>query len=147
MKIKAILISAFVAAIVVLALPTASARAQATAQSIKDKAVGEWQLVSVAAGDMEPYGNRPKGMLYIGNDDRFSVIVIGDSKHIAFFGTYTVDERDSSLNLHIEDTTSNAGPESNHKWLITFNGNEMTHNRATPSGARGTVTAVWKRVD
>ncbi len=146
MKIKASLISVFVAAMVALALP-ASARAQATAPALKDKAVGEWQLVSVAAGDMEPYGNRPKGMLYIGNDDRFSVIVIGDSKHIAFFGTYTVDERDSSLNLHIEGTTSNAGPDSNHKWLITFNGNEMTHNRATPSGARGTVTAVWKRVD
>jgi hypothetical protein len=149
MKVKASAIVACASALIALAsaLLAIPAVAQAPATSIKNQVVGDWQLVSIGIAEMQPYGKNPKGMMYVGADGRFSVIVIseGNAKKISFFGTYTVDDADSSMTLHVLGTTAaNAGGRDQRR-LLSFNGDEMTQNTASPGGRRGVVSVVWKR--
>ncbi len=146
MKIKPS-VSACICAFVALILFAVPAPGQAPAKSLKDQAIGDWQLASVMVGEAEPYGAHPKGMMYIGPHRRFSVIAMGEDrmKSIAFFGTYTVDEAEGSMTFHVLVTTSQTGTENDHKWLISFNGDEMTQHITTPTGAKGPVTTVWRR--
>ncbi len=139
---------ACIAALIALAFFAAPAAAQTAAKSIKDQVVGDWQLVSIGIAEMQPYGTNPNGMMYIGADGRFSVIVIseGKAKNIAFFGTYTINDADSSMMLHVLGTTAANASGADHKRILSFNGDQMIQNTISPTGSKGPVSIVWKRV-
>lgn len=148
MKNKAYLISVCAAVFIAVASLAASAVAQAPAkQSLKERMQGSWQLVSVTVGEAQPYGTNPRGLMYIGADGEFSVVAIGEgmAQKIAYLGTYTVDDPGSSITFHVVATTSATGQGGDHKWLVSFEGGEMTENLASPTGGRGAVSIVWKR--
>ncbi len=137
-------IAAFVSSLLLLTLVSIGAPsfAQAPAKSVKDQLVGHWQLVSVAMNNTQPYGNSPKGSLFVDADGHFSTIVLsdGDAKSISYFGTYTVDEANSTMIIHIDGTTRGNATGHDQKRVVSFSGDDMTV--ATPSGA---VKLTWKR--
>jgi hypothetical protein len=147
MKVKAYAVSAFAAAFIALTLVSAPAGAQAPAKSLKDRMEGGWHLVSVVVGEAQPYGSNPTGLMYIGADGDFSVIAVGEgtSQKIGYLGTYTVDDPEASITFHVLATTAAMGAGRDHKWQVTFSGDEMIQNMASPTGNKGPVTLVWKR--
>jgi hypothetical protein len=126
--------------------------AQSTAQSLQTKLVGHWQLVSVSVNGGQPYGASPQGSMFIDAAGHFSVIVIsgGGARSIAYFGTYTVSEADSSMTMHIDGSTGGGGESAQGralKRLVALNGNALTVSNAMPSGAPGGIRLTWNRAD
>jgi hypothetical protein len=134
------------AAFVALIAMVATASAQMATKPLKDRLLGAWHLVSVTVGEAQPYGDNPRGLMYVGADGYFSVVAIGEgtTQKIAYFGTYTVDDPGSSITFHVTATTSGNGGGRDHKWLIALDGNEVHLNLASPTGGRGPVTTIWK---
>ena len=133
-------------------LPASLAAAQSQTPALAPKLVGHWQLVSVSVNGGQPYGANPQGSMFIDTAGHFSVIVIsaGDARSIAYFGTYTVNNADSSTIMHIDGSTGGGGESANGrdlKRLIAFNGDELTVSNAMPSGAPGAIRLTWKRAD
>jgi hypothetical protein len=147
MKIKGSVISLGAVVLAGFLLIAALAVGQAGAQSFKDQTLGVWHLVSVEIEENRPYGDHPKGLLYLGVNGEFSVVAIGEgtAQKTAYFGTYIADEADHSLTFHVTATTAATGEGQDYKWFVSFNGDEMTQNLASPTGGRSLVSAVWKR--
>src|SRR6202043_182274 len=82
----------------------ATSFAQTPAQSLKDRLVGHWQLVSVSVNNAEPYGASPQGSMFLDAGGHYSVIVItgGAAKSISYFGTYIVNDAEGSMTMHID---------------------------------------------
>src|SRR5262249_23249419 len=63
---------------------------------------------------------------------------------IAYFGTYTVNEADHTLNFHIERCTFPNWDGTDQKRSITITGDEMKYTNTAASGG-GKAELVWKR--
>lgn len=144
MNIRVRGIAAFVSSLLILLLASIGtpSSAQAPAKSIKDQLVGHWQLVSVAMNNTQPYGNSPKGSMFIDAGGHFSTIVLsdGDAKSISYFGTYTIDDANSTMIIHIDGTSRGNAKGHDQKRVITLSGDDLI--QATPNGA---VKLTWKR--
>ena len=109
MNIKARGTVACVASLIFLALASiaTAALAQTPGKSLKDQLVGHWQLVSVTIKDATPYGANPQGSMFLDADGHYSVIVLsaGNAQNISYFGTYTVNDADSSMTMHIDGSS------------------------------------------
>jgi hypothetical protein len=128
-----------------LALPSA---AHASTKSLKEHLVGHWQLVSVTVNGTTPFGDNPQGSMFLDAGGHMSVIVIsaGNARSLSYFGTYSVDETNKSMTMHI---VASGGGNSNasgrdFKRLIVLNGNELTVSNENPSGGPGPIKLVWK---
>jgi lipocalin-like protein len=63
---------------------------------------------------------------------------------IAYFGTYTVNESDHTVNFHIERCTFPNWDGTDQKRSVTITGDEMKYTNMAASGG-GKAELVWKR--
>jgi Lipocalin-like domain len=148
MNITARSVAVWTTAFLVLVL-IAAAPATAQTKSLKDQLSGHWRLVSVSVNETTPYGAKPQGSMFLDAAGHYSVILItnGGARSIGYFGTYTVDEADHAMTMHIEASTHAGAAGTDLKRLLTFNGDELTVASAQPRGVLGGVKAIWRRAD
>ena len=80
-------------------------------------------------------GNREQG-----TTDENKVIIAASVSH---FGTYTVDEQDSSFTFHVEASTYPNWDGSSQKRHFTVSGDELKYTVLAASGV-GSSDIVWK---
>jgi hypothetical protein len=153
MKIKSLGAVTFLASLLFLFLAAASiapgALAQTPAKSLKDQLVGHWRLVSVSVNGATPYGADPQGAMFLDAGGHYAVIVFtgGRAKNISYFGTYTVDDADSSVTMHIEASSNGVGARPDQKRFIAFNGDEMTMASQNSPGPPGGLKLTWRQAN
>jgi hypothetical protein len=130
--------------------PTTACLAQTLGKSLKEALIGHWQLISVTANDRTPYGTDPHGSMFIDAAGHFSIIVIsnGGARSVAYYGTYTVNDADKLMTLHLEDSVGGGTPNAagrDLKRLVVLNGDEMTIQNERQDGTPGTIKLTWKR--
>ena len=150
MKITARAIRAGVPLLFGLAL-LSPASAQPAAKSLKDQIIGHWQLVSVTVNGGTPYGAAPQGSMFLDAGGHLSVIVISDgaARNIAYFGTYTVDDADKTVSVHIDGSSGGSGSANGRtlKRTVQVQGNELVVANQTQAGAPGGVKLTWKQAN
>jgi hypothetical protein len=133
----------------VAASPVAAALAQASAQgsSLKDQLVGQWQLVSIGINNTAPYGDSPTGSMLLDAAGHYSIIVIsnGGSRNISYYGSYTVDETNKSVTMHIVGSTRSTAAGRDQTRQVSIDGDQLVEQ--TPPGRRGSITMTWKRAN
>jgi hypothetical protein len=142
-------------------------------QSIKDQLVGTWTMVSVVGerddgSKFEPFGSSPRGVIIFTSDGHFSLFqsrsdipklasndraratpeealaVVGGS--IAYYGTYSFNEADSSLAVSLQGSTfaNLLGGPPQKRIVTSLTADELKFtNPRTPAGV--TLLTVWKR--
>jgi Lipocalin-like domain len=154
-----------------VALLFLSVAPQAGAQSAKDLLVGTWLLISnysesPEGNKVEITGLNPMGILMFDANGRISLQIMRstlpkfaskkrqegtpeENKAIVqgmlcFFGTYSVDETDHILNLHIEGSSFPNWNGIDQKRPFTIIGDELTYV-VSPDATGGTAHVVWRR--
>jgi hypothetical protein len=138
--------------LVILAMMFLAMPSSAQEKSLKDALVGHWQLVSVSVNGRTPYGDNPHGSLFVDAVGHFSVIVVsdGNARSLAYFGTYTINDADKSMVIHVEDSAGGGTPNAagrELKRLLTLNGDELSVQNELATGAPGSVKVTWKRAN
>jgi hypothetical protein len=144
----------------------------AVAQSAPDTFRGStWRLVSgrVERGGKELHLTAPRvqGFLMFDSNDHFLIVITrsdlskfasnsgqaGTRKNlstlqlsIASFGTYSINDPDHSINVHIEGSTFPKWIGTDQKRWFAVDGDNLKLANSSPSGGRGTSELVWKRV-
>ena len=136
-------------AIVVLAFIVAGSVATALAQStsLKDQLVGQWQLVSIGINDAAPYGANPTGSMLLDAAGHYSIIVVsnGGARNISYYGTYTVDETNKSVTMHIAGGTRANADGRDQTRQVTVDGDQLIEQ--TLPGRKGSIKMTWKRAN
>ena len=136
-------------AIVVLAFIVAGSVATALAQSnsLKDQVVGQWQLVSIGINDAAPYGANPTGSMLLDAAGHYSIIVVsnGGARNISYYGTYTVDETNKSVTMHIAGGTRANADGRDQTRQVTVDGDQLIEQ--TLPGRKGSIKMTWKRAN
>ena len=158
-------------AMMCLTLPVFVSR-EAETRPVKDQFVGTWSLVSIRyvrpdGSAIEPFGPDAKGMLVF-DGTRFSTQVmaanlpkfasnnriVGTPKEyaaishgvVAYFGTYTVNEADRVITLHIERSSFPNWDGTDQQRKFEFVSDELrytaAHSTANPAEA---AQLVWIR--
>lgn len=142
-------------------------------QSLKDKLVGTWMLVSSTSirpdgARIDQYGPDPKGIVIYTSDGHFALLnTRADLPKLAtndragataeeaqaivrgslgYYGTYSINEADKTITAKIEGSTfTNLIGGAGRKRIITsLTADELKFiNPTTPSGV--TLEVVWKR--
>jgi hypothetical protein len=142
-------------------------------KSLREQLVGTWKIVSVnntrPDGSIKQiFGPNPKGIAVfdargntaiilmrsdrpkfatnnrdLGTPEEFKATVQGTH---AYFGTYSVIEKDKTLVFHVEGNTFPNQEGIDTERLISFNGDEFTWITPKPS-VGGKSEAIWKRVN
>jgi hypothetical protein len=142
-------------------------------RSLREQLVGTWKIVSVnntrPDGSVKQiFGPNPKGIAVfdargntvivlmrsdrpkfaannrdLGTADENKATVQGTH---AYFGTYSVIEKEKTLVFHVEGNTFPNQEDIDTKRLISIDGDKFTWITPNPS-VGGTSEAVWKRVD
>jgi hypothetical protein len=144
----------------------------AIAQSAPDTFRGStWRLVSgtVDRGGKKVHLTAPRlqGFLMFDSNDHFLIVITrsdrpkfasnsgqaGTRKNlstlqlsIASFGTYSINDPDHSINVHIEGSTFPKWIGTDQKRWFAVDGDNLKLANSSPSGGRGTSELVWKRV-
>jgi hypothetical protein len=145
--------------------------AQQTAKELKQQIVGTWSLAEQwAEQDGKKtlrFGPNPKGIAIFEGNGRFAQILqrpdlpkfasnnamtgtADENKAVvqgtaAFYGRWSVDEKDGSLGTHLDGSTYPNWDGLDQKRTVSISGDEM---KLCVPGAQigGTACAVWKRV-
>ena len=156
-----------------LSLSSGGAAAQSPPPSPREPFVGTWSLVSIHYVEkdgrtIEPFGPGAKGLLYFDAGGRFATQVmavdrprfasnnrmIGTAEEnqavsrgvVAYFGTYTVDEANRIVTLHIEQSSFPNWNGTDQKRTFTFAGNELRYTAASSTANPAeSAELVWKR--
>jgi hypothetical protein len=152
MKIAARGVTVSVSLFIILAMMFCATSSFAQEKSLKGALVGHWQLVSVSVNGRTPYGADPHGSLFLDAAGHFSVIVVsdGNARSLAYFGTYTINDTDKSMVIHIEDSAGGGTPNAagrELKRLVTLNGDELSVQNVLATGDPGAVKVTWKRAN
>jgi hypothetical protein len=151
MNIKTRGAAAGVASLVFLALASiaSGALAQTPAKTLKDQLVGHWRLVSVNVNGATPYGPDPAGSMFLDAGGHYSVIVVttGNARNIAYFGTYTVDDAESSMTMHVDASGAGSVARPDMKRFVTFSGDELILENQKSSGPASGVKLTWKQAN
>jgi hypothetical protein len=123
--------------------------AQTPTQSLKDRLVGHWQLVTVTINNTSPFGAKPQGSMFLDAGGHYSVVVItsGNERNIAYFGTYTVNDADSSMTMHVDSSSRPNTIGRDEKRFISFNGNELIVSIQKTPGPLGGVNLTWQQAN
>jgi hypothetical protein len=144
MDIKTRAISACASLLIVLGVivQAPATLAQTPANSITGRLIGNWQLVSIRLSDTGPYGENPQGNMSFDAGGRFSVIVLsaGRARSISYYGTYTVNDANGSMTIHIDGSSLPHEIGRDLKRILAFNGDELV-----VQSPNGNVTLTWKR--
>jgi hypothetical protein len=145
--------------------------AGAVAQQLKQQLVGIWSVVSVTnevgGKKIEPFGPNPQGYYiftagghiatsttrsgipkfvsnnrFKGTASENEAVVHGN---ISTFGTYTVNEADHSVMVHIIGSSFPNWSGTDQKRIAEISGDQLKWSLQAPSG--GTVTVMLKRVE
>jgi hypothetical protein len=142
-----------------------AAAGSAHAQTFKQQIVGTWSVASVAmemnGKKTEPYGPGPRGYFMFTADDHFSNNVVRADRPkfasnnpntgtpeenkaamqgtISTFGTYTVDETDHTLNLHIVGSSFPNWDGTDQKRMAEITGDRMKWTNPTMPGGGAVV--------
>ena len=138
---------------------------------LKEQLVGNWTMVSNVnthpdGTKYEALGPNPRGVFILDANGHFAITIIGEGRPkfasnsrlqgtadenksavhgaIAYFGTYTVNEADHTLNFHIERCTFPNWDGTDQKRFVTITGDEMKYTNTGASGG-GKAELVWKR--
>ncbi|AMN41312.1 lipocalin-like domain-containing protein [Rhodoplanes sp. Z2-YC6860] len=142
-------------------------------KSLKDQIVGSWTLVSWEqtlkdGSKNHRFGSSPKGINTFDADGNFSLIIMrpdlpkiaaGDPEKpttdeaqaitkgaIAYYGTYTVNEADKTINLKLTGTTLVNQMGMDQKRVVTsISGNEMKYRNPTSVTSGAQIEVAWKR--
>ena len=144
----------------------------AIAQSAPDTFRGStWRLVSgtVDRGGKKVHLTAPRlqGFLMFDSNDHFLIVITrsdrpkfasnsgqaGTRKNlstlqlsIASFGTYSINDPDHTIKVHIEGSTFPKWIGTDQKRWLAVDGDNLKLANSSPSGGRGTSELVWKRV-
>ncbi len=158
-------------AMLCLVLPLLASRT-ATTQPSKDQFVGTWTLVSIRyvrpdGAAIEPFGPNAEGMLVF-DGGRFATQVmaanlpkfasnnrmVGTPQEyeaisrgvVAYFGTYTVNEADRIITLHIERSSFPNWEGTPQQRKFEFVGDELRYTAASSTANPAEAAQlVWKR--
>jgi hypothetical protein len=159
--------------LLVLAGALHAGNAFAKDNSLKEQVIGAWSLIAFVstdrAGKKVPNieGDNLKGLLILTGNGVLSVQMISELPKLAshnrlkttaaedkaiahgvlsFFGTYTVNEADKIVSLHIERSSfPNQMRAKEAKRLVTLTGDEMRFDNLGRS-AGGKNVILWKRI-
>jgi Lipocalin-like domain len=141
----------------------------AAAQTANDQFKGSsWRLISakVERGGKIVHLIAPglQGFLMFDSNDHFLVAItrsglhksgqagtLGGSKaalqrSITCFGTYSINDADRTINVHIEGSTFPKWTGTDQKRLFTVTGDKLKWTNSAATGAAGTAELVWQRV-
>ncbi len=165
----------FISAIMALGIGLGFAAAgQTSGQSATQQFVGTWGLRSIvyASPDghkIEPFGPGAKGMLYFDGGGHFATQVmrvdrppfasnnrmlgtVDENKAVsqgvvAYFGTYSVDESNRILTLHIEQSSFPNWNGTDQKRTFAFAGDELRYVAASSTANPAeSAELIWKKI-
>jgi hypothetical protein len=173
MKMNHVLRFAAVACLVLL-LRAGDATAQQSSSSAQRQFIGTWSLVSIHYVEkdgrkIEPFGPGAKGMLFFERGGRFATQVMAANRPrfasnnrmigtpeenkavsqgvVAYFGTYTVDEPDHVVTLHIEQSSFPNWNGTDQQRRFAFTDDELRYTAASSTANPAeSAELVWKRV-
>ncbi len=140
--------------------------------SLQQKMQGTWTMVSnvldQGGNKTEPYGSGAKGSVVLTNNGRVILVITradipkfasnnrttgtpeenkaAVAGSIAYFGTYTVNDADKTLTMHLEGSSFPNWVGTDQKRTIELSGDELKFINQAPSMGPGTITVTWKRV-
>ncbi len=160
-------------AVTVLLLSVLPSRSNAAIQSAGDQLRGSsWRIVS---GSVERDGKkvhwappRLQGFLMFDAGDHFLIVIIRSGlpksapnagqtgtdgaktpilqRNIACFGTYSINDADHTISVHIEGSTFPKWTGMDQQRRFTLAGDQLKWTNASASGGAGTAELAWKRV-
>ena len=156
-----------------IAMAAGGAAGQQPGKSAKEQFVGTWTLVSIHyvhpdGTKIEPFGPNAKGMLVFDGAGRFETQIMAADRPkfasnnrmvgtpeeykatsqgvVAYFGTYTVNERDHILTLHIERSSFPNWDGTDQKRSFSFTNDELRYTAASSTANPAEAAQlVWKR--
>lgn len=157
--------------IVAVALGTAIPGAVFAQQGLKEQIVGTWtpvsQYVDQDSKRLEPFGANPKGMVVYDGNGRFVLVsqratlprfesnnrMAGSPEEnkaivqgsIAYFGSYSVDEKEQKINIHYDGSTYPNWDGEDQVRLIAINGNELSIVSPVSAVGGGSVHLLLRR--
>jgi hypothetical protein len=168
---QTLMVAAFACLVVVLRAGEATTQQSPT--PAQQQFVGTWSLVSIHYVEkdgrtIEPFGLGAKGLLYFDAGGRFATQVmaadrprfasnnrmIGTAEEnqavsrgvVAYFGTYTVDEANRIVTLHIAQSSFPNWNGTDQKRTFTFAGDELRYTAASSTANPAeSAELVWKR--
>ncbi|WP_158231362.1 lipocalin-like domain-containing protein [Bradyrhizobium sp. C9] len=141
-------------------------------QSLKDQLVGTWTLLSweQKKGDgtkIERYGAAPKGTAFFDAGGRYIITVMRSDRAkyasntlwqgtpaenketadgtITYFGTYSANEADSSIAIHVEGSSFPNWNGTEQKRFVAIAADQLTLTVRPPAG--DIVDVIWKRAN
>jgi hypothetical protein len=141
-------------------------------QSLKDRLIGTWALVSweQKKGDgskVQRYGANPTGIAFFDASGRYIITVMRSDRAnyasnalwqgtaeenkatasgtITYFGTYSVTEANSSIAIHIEGSSFPNWNGAKQERIVAIAGDQLTLTVGPRSGE--TVDVIWKRAN
>ena len=146
------------------------AASSAVAQTLKNRIVGTWEIVSIVneskGNKTEPYGPHPMGYYMFDRSGHVSVVILtsdlpkfaSNNKNtgtdaenkavvqgtIAAFGTYKVDEENHSVSVHYVGSTYPNFSGTDQQRSVVITGDQMTWTDPAPPFG-GTAVATFKR--
>ncbi|WP_213286895.1 lipocalin-like domain-containing protein [Bradyrhizobium sp. sGM-13] len=139
-------------------------------QTLRDQLVGTWTLLSweQKKGDgtkIERYGAAPKGIAFFDAGGRYIITVMRSDRAkyasntlwqgtpeenketadgtITYFGTYSANEADSSIAIHVEGSSFPNWNGTEQKRFVAIAGDLLTLTVRPPAG--DVVDVIWKR--
>ncbi len=153
-----------------LGLPLLAAGALGQQQSLKEQLLGTWTIVSWEqkksdGTKLQQFGPSPKGIAFFDAGGRYIIAVMRsdraryasnalwqgtaeENKATAdgtqtYFGTYSINEADRSIAIHIEASSFPNWNGTDQKRIVAITGDQLTLTLRPPSGEN--VDVVWKR--
>ena len=154
----------------VAAVASSIATFSALGQSFKQEIVGTWKLVSwkqtkADGTKLEVYGASPTGMAFFDAGGRYIITVMRSDRAryasnalrqgtpeenketadgtITYFGTYSANETDSSIAIHVEGSSYPNWNGTDQKRFVAITGDQLTLSVRPPNG--DVVEVLWKR--
>jgi Lipocalin-like domain len=167
MNLRAITAAGLIAAFGVF---TMTSEAVGQMQSFKQQLVGTWSLIAweqkKADGTIvKRYGPDPKGIAFFDTDGRYIITVMKSDRPkytsnalwqgspeenketadgtITYFGTYSTNEADSSIAIHIEGSSFPNWNGTEQKRFVAIAEDRLTLTVRPPTG--DIVDVIWKR--
>ena len=156
-----------------LGLPLLAGGAAGQQPTAQQQFVGTWALVSIRYVEadgrkVEPFGPNAKGMLYFDAAGQFATQVMAADRPrfasnnrmlgtadedkavsrgvVAYFGTYTVDDANRIVTLHIEQSSFPNWNGTDQQRRFAFAGDELRYTAASSTANPAeSAELVWKR--
>ncbi len=172
MKVRRGLMLAIVASLGIV-LRTGQASPQQWPAAAQQQFIGTWSLVSIhyvekGGRKIEPFGPDAKGMLYFDAGGRFATQIMAINRPrfasnnrmigtpeenkavsqgvVAYFGTYTLDEANHVVTLHIEQSSFPNWNGTDQQRSFAFAGDELRYTAASSTANPAeSAELVWKR--